>query len=487
MVLAVRVLLAVLAASGSGVTAPAAASEHDARTGTQVAAAQPAAAQVAPAQVPAGPVTDIAAAPDADATMVLPPTETVSSPDTADCSQKTGPPPAQDESESVPTGQQPPPPLPVPSAPVGGSRLAACGFAVPRGSPALPPDISAAAWMIADLDTGDVLAGKDPHGRYRPASTLKLLTMNVLLRTMKDLNKVVIGTQEDADQPGSRVGLGPGGRYTVKQLMTFLLLGSGNDAAHALATANGGVAKTVQQMNAQAKALGALDTRAATVSGLDGPGQVTSAYDLALIARSDMTMSPFDELIATKYAKVPGFGEYPAFSIANENKLLFGYSGALGGKTGFTDDAGNTFVGMAERDGHRLVVTMLAGTQQPRRQWMQAASLLDWGFTLPPGTTPLGRLVSSESEATAAFGTPSLPPVTPRADRTIGGSPSSEVVTYRTSGSAAASAAVTSASGGKSAGSNVIVWIIIVLLALMAAGAVVIGLRGPGSRDSGDP
>ncbi len=418
---------------------------------------------------------------------MLPPTETISSPDTADCAQKTRPPPAQDESESVPTGLQPPP-LPVPATPVGGYRLGTCGFAVPRGSPALPPDISAAAWMIADLDTGDVLAGKDPHGRYRPASTLKLLTMNVLLRTMKDPNRVLIGSQEDADQPGSRVGIGPGGRYTVRQLMTFLLLGSGNDVAHALATANGGVPETVQQMNAQAKALGALDTRAATVSGLDGPGQMTSAYDLALIARSDMAMSPFAELIATKYAKVPGFGEYQAFSIANENKLLFGYRGALGGKTGFTDDAGNTFVGMAEQDGRRLVVTMLAGTQQPRRQWMQAASLLDWGFALPPGTTPIGRLVSSAAEATAAPGTPSLPPITSRPDRTIGGSSSGTAASLRTTGRVAGStAAVTAAGSGKSGGSNVIVWIILVLLALMAAGAVVIGLRGPGSRDSGDP
>ena len=68
---------------------------------------------------------------------------------------------------------------------------------------------------------------------------------------------------------------------------------------------------------------------------------------------------------------------------ANDNQLLYQYPGALGGKTGFTDDAGNTYVGMAERDGRRLVVTMMNGTQQPRRQWMQGASLLDWGFALP--------------------------------------------------------------------------------------------------------
>ena len=82
--------------------------------------------------------------------------------------------------------------------------------------------------------------------------------------------------------------------------------------------------------------------------------------------------------------------------------MLYQYKGALGGKTGFTDDAGNTYVGMADRDGRRLVVTMLNGTQQPRRQWMQAASLLDWGFALPSTARPVGKLVGSLAEATAA-------------------------------------------------------------------------------------
>ena len=139
--------------------------------------------------------------------------------------------------------------------------------------------------------------------------------------------------------------------------------------------------------------LNALDTRAATVSGLDGPGQMTSAYDLALIARADMALDPFPELIGTQYSQVPGWGPNESFGIANDNKLLFNYPGAIGGKTGFTDDAGNTYVGMAERDGRRLVVTMLAGSQQPRRQWMQAASLLDWGFSLPTAAEPVGELV----------------------------------------------------------------------------------------------
>jgi D-alanyl-D-alanine carboxypeptidase (penicillin-binding protein 5/6) len=163
-------------------------------------------------------------------------------------------------------------------------------------------------------------------------------------------------------------------------------------------------------MNATAKALGALDTRAATPSGLDGPGQSTSAYDLALFAKADMAMGPFPEMIARTDIKVPA-ADGEGYIAANDNQLLARYPGALGGKTGFTDDAGNTFVGMAAKDGPRLVVTMMNGTQQPRRQWMQAASLLDWGFALPAGTAPVGELVNSLAEATGAPSpTPSLTP-----------------------------------------------------------------------------
>lgn len=426
-----------------------------------------------------------ASADEEEETTVLPPTETVSTPDTDDCPRQTAP-AADDTSEAVPEGGTAPVALPVPDRPVGGDRLGTCGFALPRGTSTLPPDISASAWLIADLDTGDVLAAKDPHGRYRPASTLKLLTMNVVLRNLKDLDRVVVGTDEDTEQEGSRVGIGPGGRYTARQLTLFLMMGSGNDVANALARANGGTPKTLKEMNSRARQLGAFDTRAATVTGLDGAGQMTSVYDLALIARADMALEPFPELISTRYSRVPGFGDYPSFGIANDNQLLFGYPGALGGKTGFTDAAGNTYVGMAEKDGRRLVVTMLAGTQQPRPQWMQAASLLDWGFGQPDGTTPVGRLVVSGAEATAAPATASVPPAPTRATLTLGGTGSSAAVPVAegpTAGSASSvatdgAAAGTTASGGTS----VIVWVLAVMLGLLALLAVVMGLRGSGRR-----
>jgi len=342
----------------------------------------------------------------------VPPSETVQTPSTDDCAQRGQPPPALDTSEDVPPGAAAPTPLPVPATPVGGGRMGECGVIVPAGAPALPSDISAGAWMVADLDTGEILAAKDPHGRYRPASTLKLLTAQVMLKNLTNLDQRVEGTQADTAQDGTRVGLEAGGVYTVRQLLSYLVMISGNDAANALARTNGGYDKTVADMNATALALGALDTRAATPSGLDGPGQSTSAYDLALFARKDMATPPFPEMISAQDVRVPGAGN-DGYIAANDNQLLYQYPGALGGKTGFTDDAGNTYVGMAERNGRRLVVTMMNGNHVPRRQWMQAASLLDWGFALPATPPPVGQLVSSLAQATGGPSpTPSTGPPT---------------------------------------------------------------------------
>lgn len=349
-----------------------------------------------------------------DARAQAPPSTPFTTPDTAACPYATSVPPAVDSSEVPAPGTLAPRALPRPADPVGGSALGGCGVVQAAGSPAVPGGISAAAWVVADLDTGEVLAAKDPHGLHRPASTLKVLTSLLALRTLP-LDQVVTGTQADADVEGSGVGVGPGGQYRVRDLLTGLLLNSGNDAAHALAVAMGGVDETVGAMNALAASVGALDTRAATPSGLDGPGMSTSAYDLALLFRLAMADPTFAELTATQRAQFPGYAGRPAFEIDNDDTLLYSYPGALGGKPGFTDDARQTFVGAAERGGRRLVVSLMAGERTPLPPWQQAAALLDHGFGLPTGTPAVGELVSSapagatpapSTTATAAPGAP---------------------------------------------------------------------------------
>lgn len=326
--------------------------------------------------------------------------------DDADCPHRHVPAPPVDSSEVPAPGSTVPAPLPVPDTPIGGQRLGGCGEVLPGGAPPPPADLGTDAWVIADLDSGQVLAARDPHGRHRPASTIKVLLALVVLDRL-DLDTVVTATEADAYAEGSAVGMGPGGRYTVRQLLQGLLMSSGNDAAHALAGRLGGLEAATAAMNETAAALGARDTRTASPSGLDGPGMATSAYDMALIFRAAMADPVFAEYVSSPPVMFPGhpvpegvevFAEpdpedpdaepepltdYPDFWIANDDRLLTEYPGALGGKTGFTDDAGLTYVGAAERDGRRLVVAMLSGEIEDRPFSARAADLLDYGFALP--------------------------------------------------------------------------------------------------------
>jgi len=273
-----------------------------------------------------------------------------------------------------------------------------CGVIQPEGSPA-PPTVTAATWIISDLDSGDVLAAKDPHARERPASLIKVLLSIVVIRELRP-DQVVEGAQEDANQEGTKVGIGPGGQYTVDQLLHVLVMRSGNDAAHALARALGGVDVAVEKMNALAKELGALDTRAATPSGLDGPGMTTSAYDQSLIFRAAMKHEEFANAAKTQKIDFPGYGGRAGFQVNNDNQLLGEYDGFLGGKTGFTDDARHTYVGAAAHDGHRLAVVLLRGEKDAKPLAHQGALLLDYGFTLTDAKAKrVGELVSKSPEA----------------------------------------------------------------------------------------
>jgi D-alanyl-D-alanine carboxypeptidase (penicillin-binding protein 5/6) len=175
------------------------------------------------------------------------------------------------------------------------------------------------------------------------------------------------------------------------------MLNSGNDAANTLArlgSGGRGVPAALADMNAEARRLGAWDTHAETPSGLDGPGQATSAYDLALIFKACYSFPDFRRYVGTRTAQMPAQPprDLDGFQIQNDNRLLFEYPGALGGKTGFTDIARHTYVGAAERNGRRLVVSVLGAEIRPVRAWQQGAGLLDWGFSLPRGAQ-VGHLV----------------------------------------------------------------------------------------------
>ncbi|GAA4710133.1 hypothetical protein Prum_083110 [Phytohabitans rumicis] len=290
-----------------------------------------------------------------------------------------------------------PPALPPEQAVIGGEGLATAGLTVPAGAPT-PPSLTASSWIVADLDTGQVLGACGPHEYATPASVQKMLLAATMMPKLDPKQVVMVTRQDLAIEPGSSaVGLLLGGKYTVETLWMGLLFDSGNDAANALARTgggSGGQAAGVAAMNAEARRLGALQTHAVTPSGLDGPGQFTSAYDLALIARACFARADFRKYVATKTAKIPAQPpkDPRGFQIQNDNALLKTYPGALGGKSGFTTLARHSFVGAAKRGDRTLVAAVLGAEARPLRASAQTAKLLDWGFALPAEAT-VGRLV----------------------------------------------------------------------------------------------
>ena len=283
---------------------------------------------------------------------------------------------------------------------IGGAQLSGHGVIVNYGSGGARklPDVKASAFVIADAGTGQVLAAKDPHGWYRPASTLKVLTA-VSLIPLLNPNATVVASKQATSVSPDVVGLIPGHAYKISDLFTALLTISANDAAVALAQATGSFGKGMAVINAEARHLQADDTVAVEPNGLDAPGQRTSAYDMALIARQALRLPAFLKYDQTITATFP-VSKKKSVQLDNQNSLLTSYPGAIGGKIGWTSAAGATYIGMARRNGVTLIVTLL---HCPALTEVDSAkSLLNWGFAADGKVTPVGTLVSAVQPAAPA-------------------------------------------------------------------------------------
>lgn len=287
------------------------------------------------------------------------------------------------------------------------------------GVPA-PPRTTARSWIVSDADTGQVLASHNPHWRLAPASTLKMLFADTVI---PKFSKDEVHTVQPSDLAGigdgsSMVGIKPNLPYSVADLWRGVFLRSGNDAVHVLATMNGGVDKTVAEMQQRANDLQAYDTHVVSPDGYDMPGQVSSAYDLTLFARAGLQNADFRSYCSTASARFPGdykkgTKDRDSFAIQNTDRLLSGaygmqtYPGIMGVKNGYTTNAGNTYTGYAERDGKKLLVTVMHPTVGSDEVYKEAASLLDWGFAADGKVQPVGELVppkNSEVQASLAAG-----------------------------------------------------------------------------------
>ncbi|MGW2862112.1 D-alanyl-D-alanine carboxypeptidase family protein [Streptomyces sp. NPDC001205] len=285
----------------------------------------------------------------------------------------------------------------------GGAQLGQPGDQVGAGAPALPPGLSALSWVVADADTGQVLGAKNAHWPLPPASTLKMLFADTVLPAVPhDASRKV--SDEDLKGMGdgsSAVGIVPGQTYGAPDLWRGVFLRSGNDAVHVLSVMNGGVEKTVADMQKKAEGLGAKDTHVLSPDGYDAPGQVSSAYDLALFLRSGLKNKDFKDYCGTASADFPGGPNTKGkpFGISNTNRMLSGidgvakYPGLIGGKNGYTSNAGNTLAEAAQRDGHTLVVTVMNPQENKHdKVYTEMRQLLDWGFSAVGRTKPVGTL-----------------------------------------------------------------------------------------------
>ncbi len=252
--------------------------------------------------------------------------------------------------------------------------------------PELPPDailpnVSAESFIIEDADTGRILlqhAAAEPHS---PASLTKVMTALLVLERVPDLTELVdVDDAVTALRASTLMGIKPGERISVIDLLYGLMLPSGNDAAVALARHVAGTEPAfVELMNRRAAELGMLNTRFTNSHGLDfrdWGAPRTTAYDLAVLTRAVWPNPVFRQLAGTRnYA---ARGEQNVYSFGNLNDLLWWYPGADGVKIGYTRAAKQTLIATATRDGRRVLVVELRSD----RRSADGAALLDTGFRL---------------------------------------------------------------------------------------------------------
>ena len=246
------------------------------------------------------------------------------------------------------------------------------------------PEVSAQSAVVLTADTGAVLFEKDGHTPRPVASTTKIMTALLALEAAQEQGDPLVDiTQEMVAVEGSSMGLQAGDSISLTGLAAGMLLASGNDAANAAALyLDGSLESFAARMNQRAAALGMEDTHFVTPSGLDGEdaqgmAHLSTAYDMALLARAALEDQAFRQLCSSPSLAVEFAEPVKRVTYTNHNKLLAQYQGCVGVKTGFTKEAGRCLVSAAERDGALLI----AVTLNAPNDWQDHTALLDYGFS----------------------------------------------------------------------------------------------------------
>jgi D-alanyl-D-alanine carboxypeptidase (penicillin-binding protein 5/6) len=243
--------------------------------------------------------------------------------------------------------------------------------------------LTARAAVLMDAATGRILYQKDADLRLPPASTTKVATAIVVLESGRNLKESLTVSKEATRVPPTKLYLRPGQTMTIEELLYGIMLASANDASVVLAE---GIAGSVEHftdlMTKKAHEIGATNSNFTNPHGLTAPDHYSTARDLAVLFRYAMRNALFREIVQTKFSSVSSTAVIRKkvvprrISVRNHNRLLWGYDGALGGKTGYTHAAQKCFVGAVQRNGVTLIVSILGA----RDQWGDTKHLLEYGF-----------------------------------------------------------------------------------------------------------
>jgi serine-type D-Ala-D-Ala carboxypeptidase (penicillin-binding protein 5/6) len=282
----------------------------------------------------------------------------------------------------------------------------------PPSSASADPNPSAAAALIMDATTAEVLYEKNAHSPLPMASTTKIMTGLLGVERLRPHEIIQVSIFAASMSP-SKLYLRPGELMRADDLLQAILLKSANDASAALAEKiSGSETAFAKLMTRRARELGAQNTHFENASGLPSEDHYSTAYDLAVILRYAMQRSDFAEIMQMKTASVESMTGR-AWTVRNHNRLLWTFPGALGGKTGWTRASRHCYVGMVEHGGRTLIVSVLASSSL----WNDVNELLWYGFSSPSFGEP--RFVNLSNMATLPPPLPAPPPERKPPDRRL--------------------------------------------------------------------
>jgi serine-type D-Ala-D-Ala carboxypeptidase (penicillin-binding protein 5/6) len=297
------------------------------------------------------------------------------------------------------------------------------------------PKVGSGYAILVDAGSGEVLWARNPHVARPPASLTKMLTALVANASLAH-RQVAVAGRDAAARPATRLSLEPGQKILVEQALAAALIVSANDMAVLLADeAAGSVRRFSRAMDAESRLLGLRGSRWRVPDGLDAPGHVSSAYDLAILARAVLRDRWLARMVRTRrLAFVTPDGH--RHTLYAHSDFLRDYPGAVGVKTGFTDRAGRCLAAAATRGGRTLIAVVLRSPDPPA----DAASMMNWGFgagrwvrsglRLPPYTVPadVATLLAPAAPATVPSLGPARVAAEPPAGPVAGGQGASPAV-----------------------------------------------------------